>query len=413
MDKPWLKFYDSGIPAEINFPPITLPDLLDQAVERNSRGIAISFFGRKTTYAKLQHQVNQIAIALTRLGVKKGDRVALMLPNIPQYPVLHFAVLKIGAILVPTNPLYVERELQYQLNNSGARTVVTLDVHYPKIQRVKAETGIENIIVTSVKDYLPPVLRILYPLRARKDGKRNKIRRAPGVHFFEDLLAEDFVMELPDVTVTPADIALLMYTGGTTGLSKGAILTHGNLVANVMQIRTWYGDVKENEEKVLSALPFFHSYGLTTCLHMAVLLRSTMVLIPDPRDLKTLLRTVEKEKTTLFSGVPTLFIAINNFPEISKRYDVSSIKACVSGGAPLPLEVAKEFEANTGGALVEGYGLSEASPVTHVNSISGKRKEGSIGMPLPNTDAKIVDPQTKKELPVGEIGELAVRGPQV
>ncbi|MEE9165054.1 MAG: long-chain fatty acid--CoA ligase [Nitrospinota bacterium] len=412
MDKPWVKFYEDQVPPEIEFPDISLPQLFERSVANNPNGSAASFFGKKITYTELGRLVDQFAIALTRLGVKQGDRVAIMLPNIPQYPIVHFAALKIGAILVPTNPLYVERELQYQLNNSGAETIIALDIHFPKIEKVKPETGLRNVIITSVQEYLPGLLKLLYPIKAKKEGNWYKVNRAPGIHFFEDLITEKFVAISPDIDVKPDDIAMFLYTGGTTGVSKGAVLTHRNLVANVIQIRTWYCEVKNNEEVVLCALPFFHSYGLTTCLHMAVLLGSTMILIPNPRDIKTILKAIQKEKATLFSGVPTLFVAINNFPEISK-YDLSSIKACVSGGAPLPLEVARQFEEISHGALVEGYGLSETSPVTHANSINGKRKEGSIGTPLPNTDATIVDPETKKPLPKGEVGELAVKGPQV
>ena len=412
MDKPWVKFYEDQVPPEIEFPDISLPQLFEQSVANNPNGSAASFFGKKITYTELGRLVDQFAIALTRLGVKQGDRVAIMLPNIPQYPIVHFAALKIGAILVPTNPLYVERELQYQLNNSGAETIIALDIHFPKVEKVKPETGLRNVIITSVQEYLPGLLKLLYPIKAKKEGNWYKVNRAPGIHFFEDLITEKFVAISPDIDVKPDDIAMFLYTGGTTGVSKGAVLTHRNLVANVIQIRTWYCEVKNNEEVVLCALPFFHSYGLTTCLHMAVLLGSTMVLIPNPRDIKTILKAIQKEKATLFSGVPTLFVAINNFPEISK-YDLSSIKACVSGGAPLPLEVARQFEEISHGALVEGYGLSETSPVTHANSINGKRKEGSIGIPLPNTDALVVDPETRKALPKGEVGELAVKGPQV
>lgn len=412
MDKPWLQFYEKGIPAAIKFPEMVLPDILDRAVERNPQGAAVSYFGRKISYKDLGRLVNQFAIALTRLGIKQGNRVAILLPNIPQYPIAHFAALKIGATLVPTNPFYVERELKYQLNNSGAETIIALDMLFPKIEKVKPETGLKNIIVTSVQQYLPPVLKALYPLKAKKEGTWVKVKRAPGIHFFEDLITERFVADLPEVTISPQDTAMFLYTGGTTGVSKGAVLTHRNLIANVIQIRTWYCDVKDREEIVVCALPFFHSYGLTTCLHMAVLLSSTMLLIPNPRDIKALLKAIQKERATLFSGVPTLYVGINNFPQISE-YDISSVKACVSGAAPLPLEVARQFEKISGGALVEGYGLSETSPVTHANSFTGKRKEGSIGTPLPNTEAMIVDPETKKPLPGGEVGELAIKGPQV
>ncbi len=412
MDKPWLKFYEDEVPPEIEIPEIALPLLFEQSVAKNPNGSAVSFFGKKITYAELGSLVNQFAIALTRLGVNQGDRVAIMLPNIPQYPVIHFAALKIGAILVPTNPLYVERELEYQLNNSGAETIVALDTHFPKIKQVKPKTDLRNVVLTKVQEYLPGLSKLLYPLKAKKEGNWYKVNRVPGVHFFEDLISEKFVSASLNVKVKPDEVAMFLYTGGTTGVSKGAVLTHRNLVANVLQIKTWCCEVKEQEEVVLCALPFFHSFGLTTCLHMAVVLSSPMVLIPNPRDIKTLLKAIQKENATLFSGVPTLFVAINNFPEIAK-YDLSSIKACVSGGAPLPLEVARQFEKISHGELVEGYGLSETSPVTHANSIKGKRKKGSIGMPVPNTDVRVVDPETKKPVPTGEVGELAVRGPQV
>lgn len=412
MGKPWLKFYEDGVPHIIEFPEIDLTDILDEAVAENSNGVAISFFGKKITYAELGRSVNQFAAALSRLGVKQGDRVALILPNIPQYPIAHFAVMKLGAILVPTNPLYVETEIEYQLNNSGANTVIVLDIVYPKIDKIKSNTGIKNIIVTSVREYLPTALKLLYPIKAKKDGNWITVARAPGIHFFQDLMSEQFRTGPPDVTIKPDDTAMFLYTGGTTGVSKGAVLTHRNLVSNVIQTRNWYTGLTEGQESTLCALPFFHSYGLTTGLHMSISLKVPMILIPNPRDIKFILKTIQKQKPTLFSGVPTLYVALNNFPEISK-YDLSSIEACVSGGAPLPVSVAKQFESITGGHLVEGYGLSETSPVTHVNPLKGKRKDGSIGIPVSNTDAIIVNPETKETVPVGEIGELAVKGPQV
>lgn len=410
--RPWLESYPDNVPHNIDFPKSSLSHLLSDAVQTNPSGIAATYFGKKITYAELAALVKQFALALTRLGVKKGDRVAIMLPNIPQYLICHFGVLRIGAILVPTNPLYKERELKHQMKNSGARVVITLDFLFPRIAAVRAETDIKNIIVTRVSEYLPWHLKMLYPLKAKKDGTWTKVGRAPGVHFFKELMSEEFTIELSTPEPGAEDIAVFLYTGGTTGLSKGAVLSHRNLVSNVIQNRVWLPDVVEGREVVVGALPFFHSYGLTTCLHMAVLLKSTLLLIPDPRDIKALLGAIQKEKATLFSGVPTLYVAINNFPGVEK-YDLSSIKGCVSGGAPLPLEVARQFEKISAGKLVEGYGLSETSPVTHANPFNGLRKEGSIGIPLPGTEARVVDPDTQKAVPVGEIGELAVRGPQV
>jgi long-chain acyl-CoA synthetase len=411
-EKPWLAFYQEGVSHRLEFPEQALNDLFSETASANPSGVAVSYFGKKLTYRELQRDVNQLATALTRLGVKKGDRVAIILPNVPQYPIAHFAILKLGAIIVPTNPLYVERELKYQMNDSGAETAIIVDFLYPRLANVKAETGVKNIIVTGVQEYLPTLLGLLYPIKAKKEGNWHKVSRGPGVHFYKELMTEDFTMAAPEVEVSPDDTAMFLYTGGTTGRSKGATLTHRNLVSNVRQIREWFVGCELDKEILLCALPFFHSYGLTTGLHLAVLLRSTMVLIPNPRDIKMIMSTVQKTKATMFSGVPTLYVAVNNFKDLAK-YDISSIKTCVSGGAPLPVSVSKEFESNTGGKLVEGYGLSETSPVTHVNPLSGLRKEGAMGIPIPNTDAKIVDPETKQDLDVGEVGELAVKGPQV
>ncbi len=412
MERPWIEFYETDVPPTIEIPEIPIFKLLDDAVKENPGGTVISYFGKEISYLTLGRYVRQFAIALSRLGVTKGARVAIMLPNIPQYVVAHFAILKLGAIVVPTNPLYVERELESQLNNSGAQTIITLDTFYPRVARIKSATSVRDIIIARANEYLPFPLKMLYPLKARKDGTWVSVEHGPGIHFYHDLLNEKFQVDLPEVEVNSIDTAIFLYTGGTTGISKGAVLTHRNLVANVLQLRAWYCDLEEEREAFLSALPFFHSYGLTTCLHKSILLRCKMVLVPNPRDIKAILKAIESERVTLFPGVPTLFVAINNFPDVGK-YKLSSIKGCVSGGAALPIEVSQQFEKTTGGRLVEGYGLSEASPVTHANPIAGKRKEGAIGLPLPSTEAKIVDSKTRQSLPIGEVGELAIRGPQV
>jgi len=410
MEKPWFKFYDDGVPRTVEIPPVTMPHFFDEAVRRYPSHPVAIFFGKKFSYRDMDAMVNRFAARLAELGVKKGDRIALILPNLPQYPVCHFAAMKLGAIIVPTNPLYVERELENQLKSSGAETVVVLDLLFPRLMRVKAATAVKNIIVAGVKDYLPQPLKSLYPIKQWREGHRVKIDRGPGVYFFTELMKGDGALP-PKVDVKPEDIAIFMYTGGTTGISKGAVLTHRNLVANVTQIRHWLRDLREGGEVILSALPFFHSYGMTACLHLGVVLASTLILIPR-FDIKMVLGAINKYRVTIFPGVPTMYVAVNNYPKVGK-YNLRSIKACVSGGAALPVEVARRFEEITGGKLVEGYGLSEASPVSHVNPIQGTRKAGSIGVPIPNTDARVVDPQTRKPLPVGEIGELAISGPQV
>ncbi|MCG8606288.1 AMP-binding protein, partial [bacterium] len=356
-EKPWLAFYQEGVSHSLEFPEQTLNDLFAETATANPSGVAVSYFGKKLTYRELERDVNQLATALARIGVQKGDRVAIILPNIPQYPIAHFAILKLGAIIVPTNPLYVERELKYQMNDSDATTAIVVDFLYPRLSNVKAETGVKDIIVTGVQQYLPSLLRLLYPIKAKKEGRWQKVTRGPGIHFYSELMTEEFGTAPPQVNLYPDDTAMFLYTGGTTGRSKGATLTHKNLASNVRQIREWFVGCEVEKEVLLCALPFFHSYGLTTGLHLAVLLRSAMVLIPNPRDIKMILSTIQKTRATMFSGVPTLYVAVNNFKDLSK-FDLSSIKTCVSGGAPLPVSVSKEFESNTGGKLVEGYGLS-------------------------------------------------------
>jgi len=422
-EKPWLKHYEEAVPATLEYPDIPLHANLENSAQKYPDHTATIFgavvhqlgsmlLDAKLTYRELNALADRFAAALQQLGVKKGDRVALFLPNCPQYPIAYYGALKAGAILVPCNPLYVARELAHQVNDAGAETIVVLSRFYPAVQKIKAETPLKNVIVTNIKEYFPGLLRLLFTLAVEKKEGHYIEALDTGDHWFQDLLRTAPAHPAP-VDVQPEDTACLLYTGGTTGVPKGAELSHRNLLANVIQTRHWMADIQEGKETVLTALPLFHSYGMTTCMNLAVYIAGAMLLIPNPRDMVHILKSVNKHHPTLFPGVPTMYVAFNNYPDIGK-YDVKSIRACISGAAPLPVEVQQRFMELTGARLVEGYGLSEASPVTHANPIHGLNKIGTIGLPFPDTDAKIVDLETgTKELPVGEIGELVVRGPQV
>lgn len=411
MHRPWLSHYEEGVPHTVAIPNQTMAEVFAEAVRKFPQNTAVIYYGRSFDYRTLDALVQRCAAALAQLGVKKGDRVALILPNVPQYPIVHYAVMQLGAIAVPTNPLYVERELELQLKNSGAEIAVALDLLYPRLEAVRDKTALREVIYTSARDYLPAPLRWLYPMKAKRTGKWIVIPQQARTHDLVKLLKNNFAAP-PRVAVAPDDIAILLYTGGTTGISKGAVLTHRNLVANLAQVRAWFTQCREGQEVILGALPFFHSYGMTSCLHMSVYLGSSVIHIPR-FEVELVLKSLQKYKVTLFSGVPTMYVAVNNSSALHK-YNLDTVRACMSGGAALPLSVAKQFETNAKGArLVEGYGLSETSPVTHCNPILGQRKEGSIGLPMPNTDAIILDPETHEPVLPNEVGELALRGPQV
>jgi len=410
MEKIWLKHYEKGVPETIDYPDKPLFKLVEDNAKEYPDTPAVIFMGKKITFKELQKAIEQFAAALYSLGIRQGDRVAIILPNLPQYPMVHYALMKLGAIIVPTNPLYVERELEYQMNDSGAKAVVVLDLVYPRVRAIRKNTSLEKVIVTGVKEYLPGLLKLLYPIKAKKEGSFVKVEKEPGVYFFQDLMKGTYDAP-PEVSVKTDDIAMLLYTGGTTGVSKGAVLLHKNLIANTYQVRYWVTDAHEGQEAIIAALPYFHSFGMTTCLHMSVILKSPAILIPR-FDVKQVLQSIQKYKASLFPGVPTMYVAINNYPDV-KKYSFDSLRACISGGAALPVEVQREFEKITGAKLVEGYGLTETSPVLTANPIYGLRKIGSIGIPMPDTDIMVADPETHKELPIGEIGELAAKGPQV
>jgi len=419
--RPWFRHYEQGVSTHINIPNHPLTWLLDTTANRYPSHPAFIYYGATLTYAQFSNLANRFAIGLQRLGIKKGDRVAIALPNIPQYPIAFYGALRAGAVVVPTNPLYTMHEMQHQLADAGARIVVMLNSFYPTVRSIRKETALENIILTDPADFLPPLLRTLYPFSQR--GAKNpepiltekELREDSTLHSMQTILkaqnkGDVEAFELP-VQASSEDLAVLQYTGGTTGLSKGAMLTHRNLLANTLQVHSWVPKARDGEEVTLCVAPFFHSYGLTVGMNISILAAATMVLLPrfKPKDV---LNTIRRYHPTLFPGIPTMYIAIMR--EAGKHADyLNSIKYCISGAAPLPAKVQSDFEAMVHGKLVEGYGLSEASPVTHSNPLTDESRNGSIGFPLPNIDSAIINTETGEELPVGEVGEIMVKGPNI
>ena len=410
--RPWLAHYAPGIPSDIELDVPSLPAMLERSAVRFPERTALHFMGQTHSYRQLWQDVQRFAAALQKLGVKPGDRVSVMLPNCPQFVVAFFGASLAGAVVVNTSPLYVARELEHQLLDSGSETLIMLDAFYPRFQQVEAGlSSVRRVIVTGIQDALPFPKSLLYPLRERVQGHWTPVRTGGKVYQMQALIRSQAPRPQP-VSLQPGTLALLQYTGGTTGTPKGAMLTHGNLVANALQARAWLGDVHEGKEVMLAAIPFFHVYGMTTAMNMGVLLAATVVLVPNPRDIHMLLKLIQAMKPTLFPGVPTMYSAINTHPE-TPNFDLTSIRACISGSAPLPLETARRFRQITGGAnLVEGYGLTEASPVTHSNPVEGEQVEGSIGLPLPGMYAYVAAEGGAPQ-PHGTAGELWVSGPNV
>jgi long-chain acyl-CoA synthetase len=413
MEKPWLMHYPPEIPHHLEYPNKTLPDYLRETAARFGGHGAIYFLGKTLTFREVYEQALTLANYLKQIGLQKGDRVSIMLPNCPQAVISYYGVLFAGGIVVQTNPLYTEHELEYQLNDSGATVLITLDMLYPKAAKAKAKTNVKHLIITSIKDYLPTVKKWLYPLMQRKQQPvMVKVEERSDQHLFSKIMLQRDITE-PNVKINPAeDVALLQYTGGTTGVPKAAMLTHRNLIANTLMCVHWMYRCDKGTESILGILPFFHVYGMTTIMNLAIVQAYKMILLPK-FDVEATLKTIEKLRPTMFPGAPTMYIALLNHPDLA-RYDLSSIKVCISGSAPLPVEVQEKFEKVTGGKLIEGYGLTEASPVTHSNFVwDGERVKGSIGVPWPDTEAKIISLETGEEAKVNEIGELVVRGPQV
>ncbi|MEB7772702.1 long-chain-fatty-acid--CoA ligase [Kurthia gibsonii] len=414
-EKVWLKHYPNYIRANLDYEEIPLQQFLTNAARNTPEKIAIHFMGKDIKYKELHESALKFAQYLQQLGIEKGDRIALMLPNTPQTVISYYGALYAGATVVMTNPLYTEREIEYQLKDSGAKVIVSLDILYPRIMKVFKNTALENVIITSIKDYLPFPKNLLYPYVQKKEqGVQVHVAHSGVSHQFMEILKTSQAIE-PTIDFNfEEDLALLQYTGGTTGFPKGVMLTHKNLIANTRMCAEWLTEPNAQSEPpvILGILPIFHVYGMTTVLLYTVMQGGKMVLLPK-FNAEMILKTIQKQRPTLFPGAPTIYIGLINHPQI-KKYDLSSIKACISGSAPLPAEVQEQFEELTGGKLVEGYGLTESSPVTHANLLfENIRQKNSIGIPWPDTDAMIVDGSIERPRANGEIGELVVKGPQV
>lgn len=417
VSRPWLRWYATGVPPQLQIPDVALTELLDDAAHEFPRRPALAFLGRTVTYAALADAVDRFAGALHGLDVRKGDRVALILPNCPQSVIAFFAVLRLGGVVVQHNPLYTSSELKHQLVDSGATVAIVYDGAYHRLEQIRDETQLRHVVVTSLVEYLPKGKRLALrlPFASVREKREQLITELP-----DDADVIDFsrMLRTPagagaQVAIEPdRDLALLQYTGGTTGLPKGAMLTHRNLVANAYQACAWDPDVQRGGETVLAALPIFHVYGLTMCLLMPMLTAATVVLLPT-FELGLLFSAIDKWHPTVFPGVPPMYDQIVRSRRTT-RHDLRSIRTCVSGAMRLPPELVEGFAKVTGGRLVEGYGLTETSPVALANPLDHNARPGTIGVPLPDTDVRIVDPDDgTQEVPVGTPGELCIRGPQV
>ena len=412
LKKPWLKSYEKGVPERISYEEICMPDILDRTAKQFPDKPALIFQGYTMTYRQLKDMVDRFATCLTDFGVKQGDAVAILLPNLIPCVVAYFAILRLGAITVMNNPLYSDRELEHQFNDSVSKVLVTLDLLGNRMIDLRPKTKIKQIVYTSIGDYLPFPKSMLFPLVGKKKKLAADVKLAPDVYKWKDCVAK-YGPNPPRPKIGFEDVAMYQYTGGTTGVSKGVMLTHANLSKQCQQLDAWFPTFKKGEVTMLGALPFFHVFGLSTAMNLSVYMGWADVLVPRPQP-EPLLEAIRKFRPTFAPLVPTMYIGMLNHPDI-KKTDMSSIKGAFSGSAPLPVEVIHEFERVTGAVIVEGFGLTETTPVTHVNPFAGgARKVGSVGVPISDTEARIVDLETGlNDMPLGKPGELILKGPQI
>ena len=414
-DRPWLAHYDAGVPHAINVPLIALPELLAQAAQDFPAAPALLFYGTTISYAELDALAWRFASALVRAGVTPGERVALVLPNTPQAVICFYGALRAGATVVLANPLHEAGALIRQVEDAQAASIVALSMFHPLIIQARERVPFARVIYTNLKEYLPTTQRRLFTLlRQEREGHRVPDAEADRSLWLARMLEEARQLEPATSAcppLAPNQPAVILYTGGTTGEAKGVLHTHASLVANALQTRAWVPDLRRGRERVLCALPFSHAYGMTACMNFAIALAAAMILLPT-FETENVLHVTRRDRPTVFPGVPPMYAALTDVKDV-RDYGLASLRACLSGAAPLPIEVQEGFERITRARLVEGYGLTEAGPVTHVNPVAGAHRHGFIGLPLPSTEAKIVDMASGADLPPGQIGELLVRGPQL
>jgi long-chain acyl-CoA synthetase len=410
-DRVWLEQYDEGVPKTIDYPHTDLYSLMEPVFRRPAENPAIQFMGTTLSYQILFQQVERLAAALYRRGIQKTDRVVLLMPNCPQMVIAYYALMRLGAVAVMANPLNVERELLFKFKDSGAKAVIALDLMSQKLNKITGDLDLEFLLYTSLKEYLPFPLNLLYPLKTRLDKKMPRVEIIWGARTLAfSSLVKETNPEPPRPDIDPEDMAVLIYSGGTTGLSKGIMLSHRALIANLMQVCAW-GNV-EDKDAFLAVLPLFHGFGMSVCMNAPISLGGRLVLLPR-FDAREVVKAISKYRPTLFAGVPTMFIAIKELQDI-RTYDLTSLRGIFVGAAPLSLGVMKEFEEMTGSALIEGYGLTEAVTAVSCNPFKGTKKPGTIGIPFPDVEWRVVDlMEGKKDMPIGEPGEIVLRCPEM
>ena len=411
VKKPWLKHYTESVPEEVDFEDVCMPEFLDRWARKRPDEDALIFQGYRMSFKELKENVDRLATVLSGFGVIKGDSVAILLPNTIPCVISYYAIHRIGGIVVMNNPLYSDRELEHQFNDSGAKVLITLDLLYNRMIDLRPKTGIKQIIYTSIGDYLPFPKNYLFKLVAKKKGLAVSVKPAEDVHRWKDIISETPPCP-PAVDLSLDDIAIYQYTGGTTGVSKGAMLTHRNMSYNTQQFASWFPLLKGRRGISLGAPPYFHAFGLTAAMNASIYMGWTQVLIPKPQP-DELMEAIKKFKPTFVFMVPTMYMGILNHPDYDKT-DMTCFEFCGSGGGPLQVDVIGKLEKKTGSPFMEGYGMTEASPITHINPFGGLRKPGSVGIPIPNTLSRIVDVEDgETTLPAGEVGEIVFKGPQV
>lgn len=424
-ERPWTKTYDKGMPSTLNFPDVPLHQFIKDTTKRIPNNTAlitparIPILGRiakEMTYAELDRASDALAVALVELGLKKGDRVAIVMPNSVAFVVSFYAILKAGGVVAATNPTYPPDKMAYQINDCDAEIAITMTLFYNLVKKIQPQTKVKTVIAANIKEYLPAVAKFLFTLAVEKKEGHYIENVASGDHWLQDLLKK-YDGRQPNVSVSSEDLALFQYTGGTTGVSKAAMAQHKALVANMLQLECVLNvfNVPGEEDILLGAIPFFHVYGLVVVVSMSVYRGSKIVLVPNARNIDDVIDNIHVFKPTLFPAVPALYNAINNHPKVvAGEIDLSSLRYCISGSAPLPPATKQEFERLSGGSVREGFGMSEAPTATHTNPIHGENRTGSIGLPLPEMDMRIVSlDDGVTDVPVGEIGELLMYGPNL